>query len=118
MNKFINNIHDDIDDSFRCFFPDKVVYCGINYVFFTYKNIKEKVNEYLQKYMELPKILILKGDKKNYLYISSNNLNKCREIEQVLLSHIICYKNTNIFLDEDEIKYLNNWEAEKYRQIN
>lgn len=118
INKFINNIHDDIDDYFRCFFPDKVVYCGISYVFFTYKNMKKKINEYLQKYMELPKILILRGDIKNYLYISSNNLNKCREIEQVLLSHIICYKNNNIFLDEDEIKYLNNWEAEKYRQIN
>jgi len=51
------------------------------------------------------------------MYISSCSLNKCRDIELVLLSHLICFKDINIFLKPDEIKYLNNWEAEKYRKI-
>ena len=49
------------------------------------------------------------------MYISSSSLNKCRDIEQVLLSHLICFKDINIFLKPDEIKYLNNWE--KYRRV-
>jgi len=46
----------------------------------------------------------------------SSSLNKCKEIEDVLLSHLIFYKDSNIFLDKNEIEYLNNWDAEKYRK--
>lgn len=46
----------------------------------------------------------------------SNVFNKCKEIEEVLLSHFICYNELNIFLDKSEINYLNNWDAEKFRK--
>ena len=63
----------------------------------------------------MPKVFIYKLDKK-HVYISSSSLTKCRDIEQVSLSHLICYQDKNIFLRQDEINYLNNWEAEKYRK--
>ena len=50
------------------------------------------------------------------MYISSNSIFKCKEIEDVLISHLICYKDNNIFLDKNELDYLNNWDAEKYRK--
>ena len=75
----------------------------------------ENINDYIENYQEIPKIFIYLSDKK-YMYISSNSLSKCREIEQVLLSHLLCYRDNNIILKNEEIKYLNNWEAEKYRQ--
>ena len=58
----------------------------------------------------------MKQNEEKYLYISSGNLNRCKEIEDVLLSHLICYNNNNVFLDDNEINYLNNWDAEKYRK--
>ena len=79
-------------------------------------NIKNKIQKYIEKYHEIPKIFIMERDEKKYLYISSNSLNKCREIEEVLISHLICYNDNNTFLSENEIEYLNNWDAEKYRK--
>ena len=49
--------------------------------------------------------------------LSSNSLKKCYEIESVLKSHLLCYNEKNILLKEEELDYLNNWEAEKYRKL-
>ena len=118
-NQLINNfINSDInlDECFNSFLPDKVVYCGQNYVLFKKENINQQIENYLNQYNEQPKIFITQLDKK-YLYISTNNLQKCKDIEQVLVSHFFCYNTSNLFLDNQEINYLNNWEAEKYRKI-
>ena len=118
INKFINE--ENLELSFRSFFPDKIVYCGINYIMIDnavtdQDNIEKKIIQYITKYDECPKIFIIK-DNKNLLYISSNSINKCREIEEVLVSHLICYNDNNQFLSESETNYLNNWDAEKYRK--
>tara|TARA_B100000524_G_C23653201_1_gene370859 strand:- start:1834 stop:3564 length:1731 start_codon:yes stop_codon:yes gene_type:complete len=107
----------ELDAYFKGFFPDKIVYCGIHYIFFKKKeDFENKLNDYIEKYQEIPKIIIQEQKEIKYLYISSNSLNKCKEIEDVLLSHLMCYKHDNIFLNEDETDYLNNWDAEKYRK--
>ena len=116
INSYINKLsQNDLERCFQSFFPDKVVYCGISCVFLKEHSFGLDIGEYMEKYKELPKIFIYISDKK-HLYISSSSLNKCRDIEQVLLSHLICYQDTNIFLKPDEINYLNNWEAEKFRK--
>ena len=116
--EFIKNKYEkDLNKYFKSFLPDKVVYCGSHYIYYKIKDIiKNKIKKYIEKYHEIPKIFIMERDEKKYLYISSNSLNKCREIEEVLISHLICYNDNNTFLSENEIEYLNNWDAEKYRK--
>ena len=112
-----NKYEEDLNKYFNSFFPDKVVYCGGHYIYYKMEdNLENKIKKYIKKYHEIPKIFIIEQNKKKYLYISSNSLNKCKEIEEVLISHLICYKDNNIFLDKNEIDYLNNWDAEKYRK--
>lgn len=94
------------------FCPDKMVYCGYKTL-----NIKgeEDILEYKKKYFDIPKVVVYK----NRLFFIANNVKKAKEIEDVFKFHIMSlslYDNDNInFLSEDEIKYIGNWEAEKYR---
>lgn len=113
INKIINNISKD--NIFKSFFPDKLVYCGNDYININ-KDLNELIKEYIDKNEEIPKIFIKTYNKINYLYISSNSLKKCIEIESVLKSHLICYNPKNEILLNNEIKYLNNWDAEIYRK--
>ena len=117
-NIFINNYinSNSLDKIFRPYFPDKVVYCGTSYLIFTLDTISQNIKEYINNYDEIPKVFILNNEKKNSLYINSKSISKCKEIEEVLLSHFICYNDLNIFLDKSEINYLNNWDAEKFRK--
>ena len=47
-------------------------------------------------------------------------MKKCYDIQSVLKSHILCINNVINngidYLNDDEILYLNNWDAEKYRK--
>ncbi len=117
-NIFINNYinSNSLDNIFRPYFPDKVVYCGTSYLIFTLDTISQDIKEYINNYDEIPKVFILRNEEKYLLYINSKSINKCKEIEEVLLSHFICYNELNIFLDKSEINYLNNWDAEKFRK--
>ena len=98
------------------FCPDTLVYCGLNPLkinnLIDYSCIKNYVNN---KFL-LPKVIIF-GD---YLLIRAPSIKKAKEIEEVLKFHImILEQNKNIdlnFLDKEELNYLSNWEAEKYRQ--
>jgi putative hydrolase of the HAD superfamily len=94
-------------------FPDLLVYCGEKILFI--EEIKEvHFIEYITRFNYAPKLII---HKKN-LYICSGTINKCYEIENVLLSYLqIVNNNENVkSLSKEEIYYLNNWDAEKYRQ--
>jgi FMN phosphatase YigB (HAD superfamily)/ribulose-5-phosphate 4-epimerase/fuculose-1-phosphate aldolase len=90
-------------------FPDFLIYCGLEILFgLSY------IEEYKNKYNEPPKIII---DDEN-IYINSNSITKCKEIEEVLKSNLIIVDidlNKN-FLSLEEICFLNNWDAEKYRK--
>jgi HAD superfamily hydrolase (TIGR01549 family) len=89
--------------------PDKLVYCGEKII-----NLDEISN--LKKILEennyIPVIIIYNKN----LYIISKSLRKCKDILDVLKSHLIYSSNNDNLLDVNEINYLLNWEAEKYRQ--
>lgn len=91
--------------------PDELIYCGIKIAFI---NELKDICEYYTLYQELPKIIVINHN----IYMISHSITKCREIEEVLLSKILVSQNNNnkTFLSPDEICFLNNWDAEKYRQ--
>ncbi len=67
----------------KSYFPDKVVYCGLKILFL--ENLDE-----IKKYKN-ENILIY--DKK--MYIISDNLVKCRQIEEIIKAHILITQNNN-----------------------
>jgi len=98
------------------FCPDSLVFCGVNAV-----EIKDffdttSILNYKEKYFELPKVIIFEGK----LFFLAPNIKKAKEIEEVMKFQIIVLEkninNNNIFLELEELAYLSNWEAEKYRQ--
>ena len=93
-------------------FPDELIYCGIKIA--CIDNL-EDIDALYTLYQELPKIIIINHS----IYIICHSLSKCREIEEVLLSTLLIKYNVinKNFLTPDEICFLNNWDAEKYRQL-
>lgn len=91
-------------------FPDALVYCGIKPVI----GCIEDIDKYYLQYKEIPKILIIN----NLLYIISTSLKKSKEIEDVLKANllIIDTNEEKKYLSKNEIFFLNNWDAEKYRK--
>lgn len=97
------------------FSPDKLVYCGISAVKIARLNDINAIKRYREKYFDLPKIIIFKSR----IYIIADNIRKAKEIEDVLKFHLLVLENIDQkinFLESDELAYLSNWEAEKYRQ--
>lgn len=98
------------------FCPDSLVYCGIQCVEINDIFDVESIQKYKEKYYELPKVIVLK----NKLYFIASNIKKAKEIEDVFKFHIMVLeqnlKQDVNFLELDELAYLSNWEAEKYRQ--
>ena len=91
--------------------PDELIYCGIKIAFI---DELQDICKYCTMYRELPKIIIIN----HQIYMISHSIAKCREIEEVLLSKILIAQNNEnkTFLSPDEICFLMNWDAEKYRQ--
>lgn len=97
------------------FCPDGFVYCGYRTVEIKDLDDKEAVSGYLQKYFELPRIIIWR----DFLFFVAQSVKKAREIEDVFKFHVLslCTADKKIsYLSEEELCYLGNWEAEKYRQ--
>lgn len=93
-------------------FPDALIYCGCKILFI--RDGLDEMNAFFISYNELPKIIVYNG----YLYITSKTLTKCREIEDVLLSHLMISDTLyeKQYLSKEETDYLTNWDAEKYRK--
>ena len=74
---------------------------------------------YVERYGQLPRVILYKASI-DHLFIVSENMRRCRDIEQVLKAHALTLLSASIpqvqFLQDDELIYLMNWEAEKYRQ--
>ena len=97
------------------FCPDSFVFCGICALEINDFLDLSLINFYQEKYLSLPKIIIYN----NNIFIISESVKKAKEIEDVLKFHlmILSHNNSNInFLSQDELNYLGNWEAEKFRQ--
>ena len=92
--------------------PDTFVYCGFEVVNI---NIEGSITDYHKKYNELPKVVLLE----NRILISAITIKKAKETEEVLKLHLMTLKaaarEVN-YLSMDELAYLGNWEAEKFRQ--
>jgi ribulose-5-phosphate 4-epimerase/fuculose-1-phosphate aldolase len=99
----------------RPFCPDSFVFCGASAIEINDLSDLSMVKLYQNKYFSLPKIFIYD----NNLFIISKSVKKAKEIEDVLKFHlmILSYNSLDInFLTENELNYLSNWEAEKFRQ--
>jgi HAD superfamily hydrolase (TIGR01549 family) len=93
-------------------YPDALIYCGIIPLFSIETN---DIIEYKENYNELPKIVVYKDN----IYIVSHSLQKCKEIEDVFKSNLMIMDSVydKNYLSTEEICYLNNWDAEKYRKL-
>ncbi len=96
--------------------PDVFVFCG--YEIINIDKDLQRINQYFSKYNEHPKII---KNKANF-YIIANSIKKAKEQEELLNFQLfITYylENSHIkynTISSDEMYYLGNWEAEKFRQ--
>ena len=105
INKNINNIN--ILNNVTI--PDKLVYCGNKII---QLDDLDNLKNILINSKNIPVLIKLK----NKIYIVSKSLRKCKDILDVLKSHLLFSSDNDKLLDNKEINYLINWEAEKYRQ--
>jgi rhamnose utilization protein RhaD (predicted bifunctional aldolase and dehydrogenase) len=99
------------------FCPDSLVYCGVKAAFLDHLEDRKGLEEYLAQYYELPKIIIANEQ----LYIVAISVPKAKSIEEVLKFNILVIEqdkesNELQLLSNEELAYLSNWEAEKFRQ--
>lgn len=96
-------------------YPDSLVFCGEEPLVLQNLNSRRALDEYQEKYCSPPKIVLLRGA----LYFIAKNLRKAKEIEDVYKAHAMVAAHLQSeanYLSEDELAYLGNWEAEKYRR--
>lgn len=94
-------------------FPDALIYCGIKILFI---NELDEIKDYFEKYGEYPKILVIN----NLIYIINVSLQKCKDTEDVLKGNLMVLDTEDMektYLKNEEICYLNNWDAEIYRKL-
>jgi rhamnose utilization protein RhaD (predicted bifunctional aldolase and dehydrogenase) len=95
--------------------PDSFVFNGFVPLFLESFDHK-LLDDYMERYSMPPKIIIYK----NKLYFLNDKIGKTFEMEQVFKFHLLAISNSQSgqlnFIDRMELDYLNNWEAEKYRQ--
>jgi len=98
----------------RPFSPDGFVFCG--YTLLHLKELKtESFLNYKEKYFEEPKLIIYN----DHLYIVAADLKKAKMIEDVFKNNLLIASSLESelnFLEEEEVLFLGNWEAEKYRK--
>ena len=99
----------------RPLYPDSFVFCGVEPMVLEDLNSHHALKTYKKKYRESPKVVLLNGR----FYFIAQSVSKAKEVEEVYKAHafVLTYlpKAPN-FLSEDELAYLGNWEAEKYRK--
>ncbi|MFC1510643.1 class II aldolase/adducin family protein [Candidatus Omnitrophota bacterium] len=97
------------------FCPDTLVYCGVVACELDFHDQQNCINEYINKYHDAPKVIIFEDN----VYLMAPSIHKARQMEELLKFHlmVLTHNNGNVTtLSDDEIHYLSNWEAEKYRQ--
>lgn len=98
------------------FCPDSLVYCGVTVCELDDLFDIESLENYKEKYLELPKVIIYEEN----IFFVAQGIKKAKEMEEVMKFHIMVLeqniKNEKNFLEAEELAYLGNWEAEKFRQ--
>lgn len=92
-------------------FPDALIFCGIKILFI---DQLDEIHTYFEIYKEYPKVVIING----LIYIINISIQKCKDTEDVLKGNLMVLDNSmeKTYLTNEEICYLNNWDAEKYRK--
>lgn len=100
--------------------PDQLVYCGARPLELPGLDFGDQavslLHSYIDEHGQPPKVIIVAG---RHLLFAAASLRKCRESEEVLRGHVMLQSaggDTMQYLSVAEVTYLNNWEAEKYRQ--
>ncbi len=107
----------------RCSTPDQLVYCGPAGLFLKsddMESAKVSIAEFLKATKHAPKVVVMLLDGQHQIFLLGKSLRKCKEMEDVLKSHVLLHISGDPFtvqyLPQSEVDYLSNWEAEKYRQ--
>ena len=114
INEYVNHKPNLLKEKIT--FPDALIYCGLSLLCVDdFLNLETELVLYKLRYEEPPKIIVWGL----YIYITSNSLNKCKEIEDVLKANLMILDTNSekTYLCLDEICFLNNWDAEKYRKL-
>ena len=92
--------------------PDDVVYLGHRILSIS-DDLQREIKEFHEHNSVLPKVI----RHKQTTYIFSSNLKKCRLIEEQLRANIIARSSyhCDLTIEKNEVDFLSNWEAEKYR---
>lgn len=97
------------------FCPDTLVYCGVSPVYMCSVEDSEPLNRFNEKYAEPAKVIVIRQQ----VYFLAATIKKAREAEELLKFHLLAV-SANLGqvdrLPREEIAYLSNWDAEKYRQ--
>lgn len=94
--------------------PDAFVFGGFKPLRIVDLSSKEIIN-YFKHFGIYPKIIIYQ----NHIYFINKNVKKAREMEEVFKFHLLSLTTADNQIDSlpiEELYYLSNWEAEKYRQ--
>jgi len=112
-DSIIKKLFIENSSSFKAVFPDKTIFCGINFLK-SEKISKALIKNYITENKDIPKIIMM-GDN---VYIVAESLTKCTNIESILKAHLLTIeKISNItFLSKKDEHNLNNMEAERYRK--
>ncbi|ULY68552.1 class II aldolase [Chlorella virus XW01] len=105
QNSTLKNYLSNISNfNYQISFPDCLIYCGYK-VCFNINNLNKN---------DKPIIIIYN----NEIYINSTTLNKCKDIEEVLIANLLILDNKyeKNYLSNDELYYLSNWDAELFRK--
>jgi rhamnose utilization protein RhaD (predicted bifunctional aldolase and dehydrogenase) len=100
----------------RPFFPDGFVFCGVVPLIVDTLDDIAALQAFRAAYRDTPKVVIHGGR----IFFVAATTKKAREVEEVFKAHLLALASRQPgqvqFLDDVELAYLGDWEAEKYRK--
>ncbi|MEM9103097.1 MAG: class II aldolase/adducin family protein [Pseudomonadota bacterium] len=123
IQEFMHNfLHREKEQDLWPFCPDTLVYCGVKplIIEFPQENISEVVlteaiKNYKGRYQDTPKVIFFE----NAAYTCGKTFKKAQEAEELLRFHCMLINKLGNSIERltwEEVRYLSNWDAEKYRQ--
>lgn len=94
--------------------PDTVVFNGSRVCFIENFDDLNGINKFIENTKTLPKIIICQEK----IFFINSSIAKAKESQEVFKFHLLVLNGVNkaLYLKDDEINFLANWEEEKYRQ--